>query len=449
MDKNIRIVLQFQDQATGALASATSVISGAFSGLQKVTATATSFLQTAWTKAGNVVTGVFNTMFGGANKWASFFVGAAFLGIGNSLIEMAGKFERFGKAAEFMTGSREEADKFAQSVRNLSKETMFNVDQIAEMESRLVGNTRNVALSDKTLRALTEAVAATGGSYSELEGVTRAWIQTNSKGKASAEEMNRQFTNANIPVNRLLAESIVKDINHPLRQYLEIAGSAGGASKTLTTAYKKASDGLGEMSDKLAIAKQRLKEAEANTNTKESTLMSYRNTVQNAEQQISKANSTIGQYTEAQKSAGKATKATTITVEQVMSQLQEIGDLNIPGSIAAEAITRALNEAYGGANQELIKTFDGQMSLLKDMVKLTALSFIGLDKNFRVVKGGFLDALKNGLEPLIKFLNDHERDIIKFAENFHKSIPAMMVLAGIITGIFVPALIGLIAPILL
>ncbi len=420
-------------------------------GLQGVTAKATSFIQGAFQKTGSVVGGVFNTMMGGANKWASFFGGMIILGIGKNLVDMAAQFERFGKAAEFMTGSRAEADKFAQSVRNIAKETMFNVDQIAEMESRLVGNTRNVKLSDTALRALTEAVAATGGKYTELEGATRAWIQVNSKAKVSSEELNRQFANANIPIVRLLAESISKDLNHPLRQYIAAAGSggAGGASKKLTTAFGKVNETIKWTEAELVNSKKKLEEWTASGKHSESSMNNLRLTIQKKEAALSKANSTIGEYTAAQAKMTTGVKAGKLSVEEIMAQLQEVGDLNIPGTIGAAAITRALNEAYGGANKELIKTFDGQMSLLGDTLKLTALGFVGLDKNFRVVKGGFLDLLKSGLIPLLTFLNTHQDDFVKFAQGFHKNLPMIMAVATFILGILMPAIIGLVGPILL
>lgn len=448
MDKQVSITLTFRDLATAGLQSA---VAGVSSSLTAVSRTASSTMASMALGIGNAV-GNARTHLANLIKsaqLASLFIGGTFVAAAGAAIDMAAKFERFGKAAEFMTGSADAAKKFAQAVREVSLATMFNVDEIAQMESRLVGNTRNVDLSTKALKALTEAVAATGGAFPELEGATRAWIQVNSKAKLSSEELNRQFANANIPIVRLLAESIAKDLNHPLRKYIETAGSAGGASKTLTNEYKKASAGIGEFGDKLAIAKQRLKEAESSTKTKQSTLMSYRNTVQNLEQSIGKANTTIGQYTEAQKSAGKATTRTKLTVEQIMAQLQEVGDLDIPGSVGAEAITRALNEAYGGANQQLIQTFSGRLSMLKDALKLTVMSFIGLDESFKVIEGGLLDLLTRGLKPAVEWLQKNQEAITKFGRAIGGSMPFIMGLGFFLLGVMSAALILILGKILL
>jgi len=219
--REITLILRFIDQATKPIQQATKGIGGAVKGIK------------------NRISDLAKHA-----RWASVFIGAAFAKIAKDAISMAAEFEKFPVAAEFLLGSAEAANEFAKSVRNIATESIFGIDQVTELGKRLVGNTRDVQKSEAALKALIDAVAATGGGYSELESATRAWIQTNAKAKASSEELNRQFANANIPVLRVLAESIVKDVNHPLRKYIATAGGATGVNKKLTTSFQKASENL-------------------------------------------------------------------------------------------------------------------------------------------------------------------------------------------------------------
>lgn len=448
MDKQIAITLTFRDQASGAAAKAVGALSGAFKGLA-VTGAATA----------STVTGAFGTMVGKVGGFvgglvksaqlASLFIGGSLVAAMTGAVDMAAKFERFGVAAEFLTGSASAAEEFAKSVRSISLATMFNVDQIAEMESRLIGNTKNVQLSDKALRALTEAVAATGGGYVELEGATRAWIQTNSKAKASSEELNRQFANANIPVIRALAESIEKDLNHPLRQYLSVANNAGGVSKKLATAFEGATEKTKYLGEEIRIAEAKLKGYEGNSKIAGTTVDSLKLSILKKKDALGQANATIGEYTTAQGKATKATNTAKLSVEGIMGQLQDLGDLNIPGTVMAEAITRAFEEAYGGANQRLIQTFSGQLSLLKDSLKLLTLSFLGLDKNFKIVEGGLFDMLTKGLRPVVEWLNKNQEAIGNFGAAIGKNMPALMAFGFFLFGVLSAALILILGKVLL
>lgn len=466
---DVKIRLRFEDMASGALGQAAAKASGIFAGLKNGANVATAGVAGAFGlmatgvgkamgSAGNLLMGAVNTMKNGLTslvshaKWASLLIGGPLvLGI-TELVGMAGKFERFGKAAEFMLGSKEAADQFADSVRRLSKETMFNVDQIAEMESRLVGNTKNVQKSEGALRALTDAVAATGGGYAELDGATRAYIQVNSKAILSSEELNRQFANSNIPIVRLLAESIAKDLNHPLRKYIQnTAGSGGaaGATKKLAGEYEKAIAKQGEwglkfdeLGAKVTKAKDKFGESSVEFRRAQYNLEEYGKTVD-------KAKGTIAAFNSAEANKGKGGGvAKAMSVEEIQAQLQSIGDLSIPGGIGADAITRALNEAYGGANKELLKSFSGQMSLLGDVAKLTALSFLGLDESFRPVEGGVLSLLKNALYPMVNFLDQNQEKITNFAKQFGNSMPGLLAFASFIGGILIPFLWGLLAPVI-
>lgn len=447
MDKSIRISLTFQDQATGALNAAVARMKSSVSGLTGAFSRGFSgIVNVSKTAVGKVVGGLRSLMQ--TSRIASLIVGGAFSAMAKGAIEMAAEFEKLPIAAEFLLGNAEAADKFTRSIRDLATETIFGLDEVTNLAKRLVGSTRNTEQSERALRALTDAVAATGGGYAELESSTRAWIQTNAKGKASAEELNRQFSNANIPLLRVLAESIVKNADNPLRQYIATAGTATGVSGKLSKSFESASEKLPILEMRADATRKRLDELKSSGKEGSSTFLSAQATLANYNNQIAKASGTIGQYTAAQKNAGKATKATELTVEGVMAQLQNIGDLDIPGSIAADAITVALEEAFGGANQRLVDSFSGQMEKFQDKLKLTALAFLGLDESFRVVEGSIFDKLVRGLKAINDFLDQNEERIVAFGKVLGESLPANLAVAGALFGMLAGLIFGMIGPVL-
>lgn len=460
-DKSVYIRLQFKDEATAPLRAAISSAQGAFGGFastaESVARSSSGFLGGIVGAAGKVVSAVggfvggvvksgFNALtygfrqIGEASNLAGIIVATAMAGIAASVINTAAKFERFSVAAEYLTGSRQAADEFAHSMRDLAVQTIFNIDQVAELGTRLVGNTKDVKLSTSALTALLDAVAATGGGYQEAEGVVRAWIQTNSKAIASSEELNRQFANNNIPVIRALAEHIVKDVNSPLREYIQIAGGSGGVSavtKEMSKAYSSASDKLPILQKRIEATQQRLDDLKSSGKENSATFKSAEATMMSYQQQLGKAQGAISTFNDAQGKTVSTGKAAKLTVEDVMKQLQDLGELKIPGTIMAAEITKALEEAYGGANQRLLKTFTGQLSNLGDTLKITTFSFLGLDSEFRPRAGSLFAMLTQGLTLINDTLLKNRDAFEKWGTAIGGNIPFV---AGLVTGLI--ALIG-------
>ncbi|MCG3203926.1 MAG: hypothetical protein KCHDKBKB_00603 [Elusimicrobia bacterium] len=448
MDRQIALILKFIDQASAPLQAAAGAVNNAFKGMTSATSSATGSLTSAWGTAVGKITSWFGEMVD-KGKWASLLVGGYLMNIVKDLISTASEFEKFSVATEFLTGSTADVTKFAQAIREMAVDSVFGLEQVTELGKRMVGNTKDVDRSTVAMKAMMDAVAATGGGYSELEGVVRAWIQTNSKAKASSEEMNRQFSNANIPVLRVLAESIVNNADNPLRKYIQTAGATGGANKTLTKSYETASDNIKILGDKVKIAQLSLDNYEKSSKKTEEGVLRHKVALESAQKAQAKANSTIAEYTAAQAKAGQATKTTTLTVEGVMAQLQEIGDLNIPGSIAADAITKALNEAYGGANQRLIQTFSGQLEAFKDRIKLAGLAFLGLDENFKVIEGSVFQKLTTFLSNVNNWLKENGEAIDTWGKKFGQSLPLVSAFATFLIGTFAGAIKGILGPALL
>lgn len=455
--REVKIILTFiAQQAEQAMAQAQRTFSNAMKGMQSgagsaasVVGKATSSIGSAISKVASAVISPFKSMFKGffdlgeQSRIAAVVVAGSMAMITKSLFSTAADFEKLSVAAEYITGSAEEANKLVQQIRQISLETPFAVDQISDLGKRLVGNIGTVDESSRVLRAMANAVAATGGGYSELEGTVRAWIQTNSKAKASSEELNRQFTNANIPVIKILAERIANDLDNPLRKYIKTAGSAGGASKSLTKAYESATGVIedygwkvSELNEKLTKQKDKYGESSWQAEKAASALADY-------EQKHANAISTIDKFNTAQSSAGKSVSKATISVQEAMAALQEIGDLNIPGYLVAEEITAAIEEAYGGASQAMLDSFSGQLEKARENLKLLGVTLLGLDQNFRPVEGTLFYVAKDLLKTFNGWVDKSQENIEALAKTLGGDLKFQLAAVALVLGTIGAAIVAL------
>lgn len=451
MQRTLEIILTFVNNATPGMQAAAKNLQAMMAGLGSATASTTSAMSNAWAATGGRIVGALGRIID-QSKLASAFVGGALTMMVAEGAKAAANFEQFGKSAVFLTGSADAAKTFAHSVKAVALETMFTVDQIAKMEIQLVGQTKNVKASEAALRVLTDAVIATKGGYSELEGVTRAYIQVGTKAYLSAEELNRQFTNNNIPVLRLLAESIEKDANHPLRKYIQTASGSGGAvgaSKQLTNAFQKASDQLpilakqSEAAEKsLQALKEKGKEGTAQFLRAEASVMSYH-------QKLDKAQGSIGAYTAAQGKSTVATKQAKLSLQEITAALADIGELKIPGLEGQAAIMRALQEAYGGAGKALENTFNFQLGKLQDNLVFVNNALFGINDEFGTTQGSIIKLVTSALIPLNNWLEKNGDSILKSFGRFVESVPGISTLAGILIGVLYPAIVGILGPMIL
>lgn len=439
---------EYQIEIQAVLKGAEQVAAGAqqiSSALKGMSADTSSAAKTTESRMAQFVTNTKGSLdkFVQNAKWASFFFGSTLVAGITKAIDVAAEFQKFEVATKHILGTTEATAAFSAEVENLAKSTVFGIDQMQTLGFRLLSNTENAQLTTKTLKSLTDAVAGTGGGYSELEAATRAWIQVNSKATLSSEELNRQFANANIPVIRKLSEAIVNDLDHPLRKYITTAGSAGGVSKQLAKDFQKAS---GETADwgwnfdklnaKLTTAKDKFGENAWQTKEAAAKLREYGEVVDGQK-------ATIAAYTAAQGSANTTLKNTKLTVEEVMAALQDVGDLDIPGSIAAEAISAALEQAYGGSNAVLLDTFKGQLEKLRENFILTIKTIMGAD-----VEGGPLDILTEKLKEVNKWVEENQGTIEGWIGKIKENKAALAGLAAFMVGIFLPVILGLLLPLI-
>lgn len=257
-----------------------------------------------------------------------------------SLIEQAGAFEQNTVAFGVMLGSAEKATVLLGQIKEFAKKTPFQLEELVEGSKRLLAY--NVEAKDliPTLGMLGDITSGVGRE--KLPQLILAFGQVKAATKLTGAEL-RQFAEAGVP----LLDGLVKQAN-----------SAGGQWVTMGGQAKKSSADIGEMNDKLAIARQRLKEATDSGKSKESTLMSLRNTVQNYEQKLAGANETG-------KAASKVWVENKVTAQDM---IQKISD----GEVTFDMVQKALSgmTAEGGKFHDLMQkqsqTTLGKLSNLQD-----------------------------------------------------------------------------------
>lgn len=154
-----------------------------------------------------------------------------FRGMGGSLVAMAGGFaasmgaafsvalvtktgiaystlmEQSQVAWSTILGDAEKAEGTIKMLERLGASTPFEFEGLDKAAKKLTMADLGGKDLEKTLIAVGDAVAATGGGTAELEGVSTALFQMASKGKVSAEEMN-QMAERGIPVWKMLSEKM-------------------------------------------------------------------------------------------------------------------------------------------------------------------------------------------------------------------------------------------------
>lgn len=441
------ITLRFVDQASSSLSKTVSNIEHSLSSL---TSKSINFGKSVGNFFGNAigsVTGFFSSLTQQASI-ASAVLSGTFLNSVQQAIGAVADFERFNVAIKFFLKTEEAAIKFKNSLTDLALQSPFSVAQVQQLGIKLLGVTDSADFTTRALKANINAVIATGGGYGELSRTVTAMMQTFSKSNASAEELNRQFTNANIPAIRLLAESIVKDLDHPMRKYIETAQAAGGASANLSKQFGTASGNLPELEKRIEGANKRLQELKDSGKEGSSTFINAQASLLGYQERLNKAKGTIEAYNTAQATAGQVTKASTLNIKEVMGALQNIGDLKIPGDLVAESLIKAMNEAFGGAAQNNLQTFSAQWQRFTELLQLSAYALLGLDENLNIVSGSLFDRLSGALRTANDYLQPMRAELVKLSASFANSIPFITTLISLFIGILLPGILTFIVPLL-
>lgn len=135
---------------------------------------------------------------------------AAFLGIREAIrgitgiVSVGGDFEILEKRLEALTGSAEAGEEAFAWIRDFTKNTPFQLEQVTDAFVR--AKAFGLDPMNGTLQAVADQAAKTGGGMEALNGIVTALGQSYSKGKIQAEEM-LQLVERGVPAWDLLAKA--------------------------------------------------------------------------------------------------------------------------------------------------------------------------------------------------------------------------------------------------
>ncbi len=127
---------------------------------------------------------------------------AGLIGVGlNFNVEM----EKATKAFETFTGSAEKADEIVTQIRNDSKQSLFDTNNLVTANKLLVSAGVDADKARQTINGLADAIALTGGGNDELNRMAYNLQQVQNVGKASALDI-KQFALAGVDVYGMLRD---------------------------------------------------------------------------------------------------------------------------------------------------------------------------------------------------------------------------------------------------
>lgn len=146
---------------------------------------------------GTVMAGVFSKLYSAALSAAEGFI--------SSGIEYNAQIEKYTTGLTNMLGSAEAAQQAMENIQEDAAKTPFNVDSLVSANQYLISAGENAGYARKTIMALGDAVAATGGGSDELNRMAQNLQQIANTGKATAVDI-KQFAYAGINVYGILAD---------------------------------------------------------------------------------------------------------------------------------------------------------------------------------------------------------------------------------------------------
>lgn len=117
--------------------------------------------------------------------------------------------EKYTTAFKTFLGSAEEAEKVIENIKKQSETSPFETADLIKSNQMLITTGENAEDAQKTISALADAVALTGGGNDELTRMAQNLQQIKNIGKASGADI-KQFGMAGIDVYGLLADSMGK-----------------------------------------------------------------------------------------------------------------------------------------------------------------------------------------------------------------------------------------------
>lgn len=195
--KNLKTMLaQAEAQlkaTTTALKSANNGMEGFASSTEKASG---SSLSGAITQ-GTIMAGVFQKLASVALNAAKSFISAG--------LDYNAQIETYTTGLTNMLGSAEAAQQVMENIQADAARTPFDVESLTKANQYLISAGENASYARKTINALGDAVAATGGGSDELNRMAQNLQQIANTGKATAVDI-KQFAYAGINVYGILAD---------------------------------------------------------------------------------------------------------------------------------------------------------------------------------------------------------------------------------------------------
>jgi len=158
---------------------------------------------------------------------------AGLFGVG---VKYNAELERYQTAFKTFLGSEEEAVKAINNIKTAAQSSPFNTADLVQANQMLITTGKSAEESQKTISALADAIALTGGGNDELTRMAANLQQISNAGKATSMDI-RQFAYAGIDVYGILAETTGKNVEElkkmdityeDLSKALQVAASEGG-----------------------------------------------------------------------------------------------------------------------------------------------------------------------------------------------------------------------------
>ena len=140
-------------------------------------------------------------------RWAFYGLNAgitAFVGAG---VKFNSTFENSITSFETFLGSAKKAEAYIEKLRGVSRTSTMRLTDFMQNARLMLGFGAGPDQAVKVLRALSDAIAATGGDQNNMNSASRAIGQIIAKGRIQAEEM-MQLTEAGIPVQKILQREL-------------------------------------------------------------------------------------------------------------------------------------------------------------------------------------------------------------------------------------------------
>lgn len=194
--KNLKIQLNAAEAQLKATAQALKIAKNGMEDFAGKTKNSGESLAGAMTKA-NLLTGVVTKLGSAALEAAKSFISAG--------LDYNAQIETYTTGLTNMLGSAEAAQQVMENIQADAARTPFDVESLTKANQYLISAGENASYARKTINALGDAVAATGGGSDELNRMSQNLQQIANTGKATAVDI-KQFAYAGINVYGILAD---------------------------------------------------------------------------------------------------------------------------------------------------------------------------------------------------------------------------------------------------